>query len=199
MARQIDLISTTDGVHYLLFGFNPGELSTFSIQLWITRYGKRVIEWAQSMGMGWITFMGGELWVQNSDTADRCNLYGKQKDCVVGVISNEESNRIKLYDALHIHSNEQWEVTEVVIPASLNYPNGMYSKIPKERFKRRDGVWRAEFLRNMKTGDSTINIINGMSGEPLRGYECYMTLTNTSTSQVKLFKVDIRQTRSRIQ
>ena len=198
MAREIQLVSSTDGVHYLLFGFNEGELSTFSIQMWITKFGKRAIDWAQSLGMGFITFMGGDLWVHNSNTADRCNLFGEQRDCVVGIISNEQANNIKLYDALGIHSNDDWEVTEIVIPATLNYPSGMYSKIPTQRFKNRDGVWRAEFLRNMKTNSDTASVIDAINGEPLRGYECYMLLKNTSTEQVKLFKVDVSQTLSKI-
>jgi hypothetical protein len=75
MAREIELISETEGVHYLLFGLNSNELSSFAIQMWLTKFGKRGIDWAQSMGMGFITFMGGDLWVHNSDTADRCNLF----------------------------------------------------------------------------------------------------------------------------
>lgn len=200
MAREIELISETEGVHYLLFGLNSNELSSFAIQMWLTKFGKRGIDWAQSMGMGFITFMGGDLWVHNSDTADRCNLFGEQRDCIVGVVANanDQTSDIRLYDALHIHSNDEWEVTEVVIPATLNYPNGMFSKIPKERFKKRDGVWRAEFLRNMKSTDNTIKVINALKGEPLRGDCCYMLLKNTNTEQVKLFKVDVLQSTSRV-
>ena len=200
MAREIELISETEGVHYLLFGLDSNELSSFAIQMWLTKYGKRGIDWAQSMGMGFITFMGGDLWVHNSGTADRCNLFGEQRDCIVGVVANanDQTSDIRLYDALHIHSNDEWEVTEVVIPATLNYPNGMFSKIPKERFKKRDGVWRAEFLRNMKSTDDTIKVINAIKGEPLRGDCCYMLLKNTNTEQVKLFKVDVLQSTSRV-
>jgi len=200
MAREIELISETEGVHYLLFGLDSNELSSFAIQMWLTKFGKRGIDWAQSMGMGFITFMGGDLWVHNSDTADRCNLFGEQRDCIVGVVANanDQTSDIRLYDALHIHSNDEWEVTEVVIPATLNYPNGMFSKIPKERFKKRDGVWRAEFLRNMKSTDNTIKVINALKGEPLRGDCCYMLLKNTNTEQVKLFKVDVLQSTSRV-
>ncbi len=200
MAREIELISETEGVHYLLFGLDSNELSSFAIQMWLTKFGKRGIDWAQSMGMGFITFMGGDLWVHNSDTADRCNLFDEQRDCIVGVVANanDQSTNIRLYDALHIHSNDEWEVTEIVIPATINYPNGMFSKIPKERFKKRDGVWRAEFLRNMKSTDNTIKVINAIKGEPLRGDCCYMLLKNTNTEQVKLFKVDVLQSTSRV-
>ena len=198
MAVQIDIISQSDGIHYLEMGVDANTTGGWAIQMWITHYGEHIIDWAQSVGMGFITFMGNELWVHNSDEVDRCNLYGEQKDCIVGIIINEQSNKIKLYDALGIYSNDEWEVTSITIPATLNYPNGMQSRIPAERFTARDGIWRAEFLRNAYTTDGTENVLDLLRGEPLRGNACYMLLKNTSTEQVKLFKVEVAQTVSRV-
>jgi len=201
MARQIDLVSTTNGIHYLMFGFSDSELSTFSIQLWITRVGKRYVDWVQSLGMGFITFMGGNLWIHNDDTAKRCNLYGEQKECIVGIVTNEEPTKVKIFDSLGIHSDGKWEVSEVIIPVSLNYPHGMYSKTPKEQFKKRDGIWRAKFMRNMKSNQSTASYMDALNGEPLRGYEAYLILKNVENpdgEQVKLFKVDINSSSTRI-
>jgi hypothetical protein len=73
----------------------------------------------------------------------------------------------------------------------------MYSVIPKERFKKREGVWQSEFLRNMKTTSGTASVIEAIKGEPLRGLSAYILLRNTDTSQVKLFKTDIRMSGSR--
>jgi hypothetical protein len=201
MARQIDLISSSTSSHYLLFGMNGNELVSFKMQLWITKTGAQAIDWCQALSMNFITFLGGELWIHNSDEVERCNLYGEIKDCIVGVVSNEDPTRIKLFDSLGVHSDGQWEVTEIVIPASLNYPSGMYSQIPKERFKKRDGIWKAQFLRNMKTNQSAISVIDALNGEPLRGYECYMVLKNVnnpSGEQVKLFKVEVNTSSSRV-
>jgi hypothetical protein len=198
MAREIQIISSSTGTHYLLFGMNDNEISSFAIQLWIEKHGQRVVDFVQAMGLGFISFMGGDVWVHNSQTANRCNLFGEKRDCIIGVVSNEQPNRIKLYDALGIHSNDEWEITDITIPASLNYPNGMISKIPKERFKKRDGVLRAEFLRNMKTTSNMASVMDALNGEVLRGYECVMTLKNTSNGQVRLFKVDVGQTLSKV-
>jgi hypothetical protein len=117
------------------------------------------------------------------------------------VISNVDPTRVKLFVSLGIHSDGEWEITEVIIPATLNYPSGMYSKLPKERFKKRDGVLRAEFLRNMKTNQSTISVIDALNGEVMRGYECYMVLKNVNNpdgEQVKLFKVSVNTSSSRV-
>jgi hypothetical protein len=201
MAREITLISQSTSTHYLLFGMSEEELVSFKMQLWIEKTGAQAVDWVQAMSLGFISFMGGELWIHNSDEVPRCNLYGEEKDCIVGVISNEDPTKVKLFDSLGIHSDGEWEITEIIIPATLNYPNGMVSKIPKERFKKRDGVLRAEFLRNMKTNQSTISVIDALNGEPMRGYECYMVLKNVNNpdgNQVKLFKVSVSTSSSRV-
>jgi hypothetical protein len=201
MAREILLIATTNGTHWLEFGLNNDEIADFSIQLWVEKHGERTVDWCQSLGNGFVTFMGGDLWVHNSDTAPRCNLYGEQKDCIMGIIANEQPTKVKIFDSIAISTDGEWEITEITIPKSLNYPHGMYSKLPKELFKKRDGVYRAQFLRNMKTHQSTASVIDAINGEPLRGNECYMVLRNVNNptgEQIKLFKVNIGATSTRI-
>jgi len=199
--REILVMSTSTGKKYLLFGLDAEDMSSFSIQLYITKTGKRYVDWMSSLSLGFCTFMGGDLWLHNSDTVPRCNLFNEQKDCKVGIVTNEEPTKVKLFDSLGIHTNGEWEVTEVIIPHTLNYPNGMYSKIPVEQFKKRDGVWHARFLRNMQTNQNATSVIDALRGEVLRGYEAYFVLKNVNNSageQVKLFKVDINSSSSRI-
>jgi len=198
MARIIDIVALENGMHYLLFGFDASELANFSIQVWITKYGARMVDWVQAMGLNFITFMGGDLWIHNDDSQDRCNLFGEKRDCIVGVVTNEQLTEVKLLDSIGVHSNSTWEVVSITIPPTINYPSGMESKIPTNHFKKRDGVWRARFLRNMKSTAETASVIDALNGEPLRGYEAYMVLKNTSNSQVKLFKIDINSTKSRV-
>ena len=197
---QIDLISQSSGSHYLLFGMDSTSLSSFELQIWITKYGKRAVDWLQSLSLGWISFMGGDLWVMNQpeSVVDRCNFFGEKKDMVVGVVANENPNMIKVMDSIGIHTDSEWEVESVTIPKTLNYPNGMSSRIPINRFKRREGIFRAEFLRNMKTSGDAEIVLDLMRGEPLRGYAAFIVIKNTSTSQVKLFKVDFNMTTSKI-
>jgi hypothetical protein len=197
MAREYEIVSTSVGAHYLLIGMNSDELAGFSLQLWIEKFGARAVDWAQSMGLNWISFMGGDLWIHNSDTTDRCNLFGEKRDCIVGIVANENPLKIKLLDSIGIHSNDEWEITSITIPATLNHPQGMSSKIPTQLFKKRDGIWRAKFLRNMKSSGSTESVMDAIKGEPLKGYYAYLLMKNTSTEQVKLFKVDINMTTSR--
>jgi len=198
VSRQIDIIALESGMHYILIGFNANELANFSMQIWITKYGKRIVDFVQAMGLNFISFMGGDLWIHNDEDQDRCNLFGEKRDCIVGVVTNENPTEIKLLDSIGVHSNSTWEITSITLPATINYPDGMESKLPANLFKKREGVWKARFLRNMKSTSETASVIDALNGEPLRGYEAYCVLKNTSNSQVKLFKVDVNSTLSRV-
>ena len=200
MAREIALYSKSDGEHFLLFGLDADTLSNFSIQIWVEHFGVRLTDWVQSMALNFVTFMGGDLYVHNQDDADqnRCTLFGEKKDCIVGVVSNEQGGVVKLFDSVGIHTDHEWEITSIIVPATLNYPDGMYSKLPKERFKKRDGIWRAEFLRNMYTNSSTASVMDLINGEALRGYCSYLLLKNTDDDQVKLFGMTVNLTASKI-
>jgi hypothetical protein len=191
------LMASTDGTHYVEFGVDSGDTIDLSIRMYLAKTGTRLFEWMNSLGIGFITFMGSELWLHNSDNVSRCNFYGEQKDMTVGLVFNEEAGEVKVMDSIGIHSDGEWVVDSVEISATQSYPAGMYSKIPKGKFKKREGILQAEFLRNMKSIDGTIRSQQALKGEPLRGYDAYMTLRNSSTGQVSLFKVDINATTGR--
>lgn len=198
MARQIDLTALNPGAHYIVIGFDSGESGTFNLQVWITRYGKRMVDVCQAMSLNFISFMGGDLWIHNDDTVDRCNLFEEKRDCIVGVVTNEQPMTIKLLDSVDIHSNDRWEITSITIPATLNHPAGMESRLPLEQFKKRGGVWQGHFLRNMKSTDDTARTINAIKGEELKGAVALLTLKNTSNDQVSLFKVSVYETAARV-
>jgi len=198
MARSIQLVSTSSGTHYLVFGLSAGELSNFAIQMWLEKKGPRALEWLQAFNLSFASFLGADIWIHNSDEVDRCNYYGEKKDCVVGVVANEQPTTIKTLDSLAIGSDHEWEVTSVYIPPTVNYPDGMSSKIPKGKFKKREGVLYAEFLRNMKSSSGVESVLDAMRGETLRGYIGYMVMTNTDTEQVKLFRLSVNYTTSKV-
>jgi hypothetical protein len=192
--RLIELIATFTGDHYIECGIDANEMSSFRWQLWITKHGHRAVDWLQSLSLGFVSFQGGDIWVHNSNDVPRANLFGEQKYSEVAVVANEKPNLVKLLDSIGVHSDGKWSVESVVIPATLNQPNGAYSMIPKDRFKKREGIWQSEFLRNMKTTSSTANPIEAINGETLRGYSAVVTLRNTDSNEVKLFKVQFNMT-----
>jgi hypothetical protein len=141
--------------------------------------------------------MGGDLYLHNSDDADRLNLFGERKDCVLEVTANQEPRYMKLLDSIMLDTDGTWEVESVIIPPSLNYPDGMYSKIPKRFFIKREGVYQSEFLRNMKTTSGTASSLQALTGDPLRGNEAVIRLKNSDGSLVRLFRITINMTKSR--
>jgi hypothetical protein len=197
MARIISIISTTAGQHFIEVGLDADSLSSFKWQLYITKFGKRSVDFLQSLSLGFCSFMGGDVWVHNDTSVPRNYLFGEQKYSEVGIVANQEPNLVKLLDSIGIQTDGTWSIESITIPKTMNNPNGMESKIPKERFKRREGVLQAEFLRNMKTTNGTVSIIEAIKGESLRGQSAYMVLRNTDTTEVKLYKISINMTKSR--
>ena len=200
MAIEYEIVAEETGEHFLIFGMDAEDLTSFGVQLWVTKYGARMIDWIQATGLSYITFMGGALYVHNSDKSPRAYLFDEQKEVKMGIVMNEEAGTIKLMDSMGIFSDGEWEVESITIPATLNRPDGMYSVLPKERFKKDNDVLRAEFLRNMKTSGSTVSVKDAISGEELKGNEAYLLLKNVNNpagEQVKLFKVELNLTKIR--
>lgn len=195
--ESFSLVANSSGTFYTEIGYGAGMSGTFGLRYYITKTGARMIDWMQGLGIGWISLMGDEIWKHNSDNVSRCNFFGEQKNMVVGLVFNKDAGVIKILDSMEIHSDGEWVVDSIEIPATLNYPDGMYSKIPQGKFRNREGVLYAEFLRNMKSKSGTISAIQALKGEPLRGDAAYMVLRNTSTDEVSLFKVRINATTSR--
>ena len=197
---QIDLIALTGGEHYLEFGMGANQTTHFELQFWVTKHGVRAVDWCQSLSLGFCTFMGGDLWLANQSESivPRCNFFGEQKVSYVGVVANDPPNVKKLLDSIGIYTDSEWEIESVTIPKNLNTPHGMSSKIPKNWFKRREGFLRAEFLRNMKTTSSTDSVLDLLRGEELQGNAAYILMKNVSTTQYKLYKIEIAMTASKI-
>lgn len=198
MSIVVSIVSTRTGWHEVQIGMNSNELADFRIMVWLTKFGARAVDVCQAMGLNFLSFLGGDLWIHNDDNADRCNLFGEKRDCIVGVVTNEQPMTIKLLDSVDIHSNDRWEITSITIPATLNHPDGMTSRLPLEQFKKRAGIWQAHFLRNMTSTSSTSSVLDAVRGEELKGAVALLTLKNTSNDQVSLFKVSVYETAARV-
>lgn len=193
---EIELTSVSDGSHYICFGLDSSISSSFGVQMYIEKFGKQAVDWVERLSLGWVSFLRGDLWIHNSPDVDRNYFFEEYKDSIVGVVVNEQPDIVKILDSIGIHTDKEWEVTSVIIPESLNYPDGMSSRIPSARFKRREGVLRSEFLRNELSTNGTANVLDLLRGEELRGAVAILTLTNTSTDEVKLFKITVNMTSS---
>src|SRR5664279_352080 len=101
--RQVDIIATSTGGKFILFGWNQSELASFSLKMWITHYQERAVDFVQALSQGFCSFMGGDVYTHNDPNVPRANLYGEQKDVKVGIVANQDANVIKLLDSIGIY------------------------------------------------------------------------------------------------
>jgi hypothetical protein len=132
------------------------------------------------------------------DSATRCNFFDAQYTYTARIYGGLTApGIIKMFDCIALHTNKYFDVTDIQIPASLNYSDGMQSKIPELRFKKVEGVLRSDYLCNMKTTSSVASTLDLVNGDNLRGYTIYNDLDGDETVEHNLYKVDIFQTISK--
>jgi len=144
-----------------------------------------------------ISFIGEDLYLHNNNST-RCYFYGTQQEYKVRIYGGLEApNIIKTFDSIALHTNKYWDITDIQIPATLNYPNGMQSLIPEARFEKEEGVLRSDYLCNMKSTSATASVPDLLNGDSLRGYIIYNDLEGDETTEHTLYKVDILMTQSK--
>ena len=120
MAQEVQLQSTSSGVHYILFGLDEDAVASFAIQIYLEKFGARIVEWFETLGIGFVSFLGADIWIHNSDEVERNNFYDEQKYSEIGIIINEEPHLVKILDSLSINTSGnatigQWEITQIII------------------------------------------------------------------------------------
>jgi hypothetical protein len=143
-------------------------------------------------------FLNGALYLMNDSSANRATFFGQKWDAILDCVVNNDPLLVKLFDTIGIHTNGDWTVDEIEVIANQNYTNGMTSEIPSGRFEEREGIQLASFLRNKKTSSSVESTVDLYEGEQLRGRTMYIKMSNTSTSQVRVFAIDVTSTKSDI-
>ena len=144
-----------------------------------------------------VSYLGDDLYVHNSNST-RNNFWGTQYDSIVDFTANQNPNIKKRFETICLHTNKPWDCNYVAVDADGTYKSGMQSKIPESRFRLREGIYCSHYFRNMKTYSSSASILDLIRGEQLRGYYAEHRIINDDTTEVKLFKIDVRSHISRI-
>ncbi len=141
-----------------------------------------------------MTFMDGELWLQNSNET-RCNFYGDQKDWICEAISNTPPNIVKQFNSINLHSNTPL-LNNITVPSSPSY-NEMESDLLEAQFELKENQYKSTYWKNKKTNQVAATTLDKFNGEDLRGYAVQNKLTKVNaSSKIELFKVDIESVES---
>ncbi|MBU0846817.1 hypothetical protein KKH23_06460, partial [Patescibacteria group bacterium] len=102
-----------------------------------------------SLGNTFCLFLNGEFYLQDSNSLYGY-FFGEQKSMVLNIPINKNHPQVKGFLSMVLNSNKASEI-EITIPSSDVYPHGMYSVIKKAKFINKEGVWYAEFDKDMYT------------------------------------------------
>lgn len=140
-------------------------------------------------------FKDGQMWEANTNSVC-CNFFGTQYKGVIQIVVNPFPGAIKDWYALREKSNSVWAVSEVYIPPTSRYPNGMKSRITKNNFRNFEGDWWAQFFKDM-TDPSFTNTLEALQrGRELKGDVLVIALENVETEQAYINEIDINFTPS---
>lgn len=203
----------TENEEYILSLRNSNDLSSQvtiafneTTNRWKTFYSYKP-EWMAYMGKFLVSFIDGDLWLHHALTTVGGsyiynNYYGVQYDQIVEAVSNQSPDKIKSYNALALHTNNNkyvaatgtynWEAESITIESSSMYPSGMTSRIRAARFISKEGVLYAEFLNDMNTPGFTDAQEALINGRKLRGEVITIRLKNSSPNFVQLSNISIK-------
>lgn len=142
-----------------------------------------------------ISFRGGALYEHNVN-ATRNNFYAEQFDSEAWLHCNKDAVVNKVFDSIEINSVNQWAAPDddsIVIER----PIAMQSRLLAGKFRRQEGIYRSEFMRDNLNGGSSPTRNNLFNGRQLRGKEITIKLKNSDTDQTLLESVLIRSSVSK--
>lgn len=149
-------------------------------------------EYYGSNALVFVSFMDGKLYEHNRVDAPRCNYYGNQHSMKVKLVSNKDYPKVKVYTSIAVYADKTFSspvLGDISIEPSVNYPNGMESRLVEGKWRWKEGVLYAQYLRdgltpNFPTVDEAI-----MGGRKLRGETLVQQLENTDTDEATLYSV----------
>lgn len=140
---------------------------------------------------GYYTWKDGQLWKHNANEV-RNNFYGDQYPSIIKFFVNISPTQIKDFYSVRLKSNKVWVATEIRIPPREGKSNGQLSRLKKGRFKRLQGDWFADFMRDM-LDPRFINELDALTqGALLQGNWMEITLENNDEGEVRMMSVDVQ-------
>jgi hypothetical protein len=117
------------------------------------------------------------------------NILGEDVEASIDVICNTENKLIKLFDNIALYSNVVWnskEIGDINIEPSPRYPLGMLSRLKEGKYRAKEGVFYASFIRDAKTPNFVDEEVALVSGRRLEGPSMEIKLRTTSNERAEL-------------
>lgn len=149
-------------------------------------------EYYGSNALTFISFKDGALWEHNDQTVARNNFYGTQYSTKVKFVANEDYLTVKNYASVAIYSNKLWSspnIGSITVPASTGYPIGMASRLLPSKFRWKESVTYADYLRDANTPNFPTQEAALMGGRKLRGQALIQEIENSDTDETVLYSV----------
>lgn len=165
-------------------------------KLWVN-YQSGTPEIMARFGDELFMFKNGAMYHQDTNSV-RNNFFGEQFPSRITFYMNTDPASIKLFHNMIIESNRKWALVSCIIKPYPGKPFGMQSRIKLDRFKELQGIFFADFLRNMLDPGFDTEIAALLRGEELRGRVMEITIENNDTEEVTLFAVDVKFSRQNL-
>jgi hypothetical protein len=114
-----------------------------------------------------VSWLDGTMWIHNSIDGDTApaNFYGTQHKPQIKIAANLNTPEvIKVFTDITINANKVWFApndTDIVVPKTALYVNGMKSRLLQNKLKLKEGVFYSEFMNDLFTPNVSSPILNG--------------------------------------
>lgn len=138
-------------------------------------------------------FKNGAIWQQNVNPI-RNNFFGVQYTSKISFYVNLSPTEVKSYFSMRQKSNSVWSAEnngDIYIYPTEGKPDGQSSRLKKGRFRNLQGDWFADFLRDLSDPRFVTEEEALFKGAQLQGNVMKVTLENTSTTEIRLFSIDV--------
>ena len=132
-----------------------------------------------------VSFVNGELYLHEAGVGYN-NFYGVQYKRTLKYVVNQDTGVTKGFKAISTFSRNNQDVPEISIPATVEYPNGMRSRLVKANFRIFNGELYSETLRDETDPTFTDPLQALINGRPLQGEEAIVTIEDDSVEQSAL-------------
>ena len=174
---------------YVLAGLGTEKSAAFCMGydvvkgMWYSKFNY-LPEMMGRVGQEFVSFKDGEMW-RHHVSGLYSNWYGVQYKPKITFVCNAVPGAVKLFYSLRLITNRLWSMPTITIPRNMDYNSGMLSRLKANKFKKYEGIFAADFLRDMldtspqylAIPDITLRQNTSLlSGRNLRGNLIIMTL-----------------------